>query len=427
MRLKGKLAIDHWIGGPLAWTLNFCAIVVSFIIRRDHSLSTPPKRVLFLKFVGIGSIVRASFLFPSIRAKFPEAEISFATFPQCKGIVEMYPDIDKVITVRDSSLLSLALDTLKLIVWCWIKRVDLIIDLEVHSKYSSLVVAGSLAKNRAGFGGITSRFRTGLYSHLVFWNPTKFVEEAYEKLGNALGVKRVCRSAKLSIPNDARLEVEAFLKENGFSQENNILIGININSSELRRERKWPIESFSQVIHSLALHPQTAFILVGSPSERDYTLSLLSLCSDLSGRVVSAAGALSFQGFAALLERISLFITNDSGPMHLASVMDVPMVSLWGPTSPEIYCPPTNRHITIYRPIYCSPCTHFSDIPPCNGDNRCLKDIPWQEVSKECHSLLGLKYPLVLAAQSAGEVKSAFTDTVPGHWKREVKKPLTAN
>lgn len=417
-KLDSKLIIDHYIGGPLAWSLNLFAQILAPFLNRNHTLVEPPRTVLFLKFIGLGSIVRASFLLPALKREYPQCKIAFAVFPGCAPVVKLYKEVDEIVVVSDKNPIVLIADTLKLISWCWRNNVDLVIDLEVHAKYSSLISALSLARDRAGFAGATSRFRRGLYTHLVFWNPIRFVDHAYKQLGASLGL--TCgEHAKLCIPDSAIEEGERYLDALGVTPGMK-LVGINPNASELRSERRWPREYFAALIEMFPAGQNIAFFLVGAPSEWEYAEGVRMLVKRGQYPVHNIAGKISFAAFVYILQKFSVFITNDSGPLHLARTFTVPTVSLWGPTHPVNYSPRGANHISVYHPIYCSPCTHASDTPPCGGDNQCLKQIPPSRVYKAVCSLLGADRNSAAIADPS--VESEYS--VLGYWQRE-SVPLT--
>ena len=383
LQLDLKLAVDHYVGAPIAWVLNILAQFLGSVLKRDHSTERPPQTVLFLKFIGLGSIVRASFLLPAVKEKFPNTKIAFAVFPGCAPLVKMYSEVDHVLVVRDNSAVALVLDTFKLIFWCWRNHVDLVIDLEVHAKYSSIICALSLAKNRAGFAGVTSRFRRGLYTHLVFWNPIRFVELAYEQLGQTIGLKKGL-PAKINIPQKAIDEVNSFFESLSIRRDQK-LIAINANASDLRSERKWPPGHVVALVESLPVDLPAVVFLVGSPAEHRYVQSVYDRIKEAKHPVHNIAGKVSFAGFVYLLSKLDGFVTNDSGPLHLAREFQTPTVSVWGPTHPVNYSPRGKKHISLFKPIYCSPCTHASDVPPCGGDNQCLKQlVPFRVLRALC-------------------------------------------
>lgn len=416
MDLRLKLGIDHYVGGCLAWLLNLAARLVALFWKRDHTLRHPPRTVLFLKFTGLGSIARAAFLLPAVRERFPNCRLAFACFPGCAGLVRMYAQVDDVLIVRDANLFGLAIDTLRLVLWSWRRRVQLVIDLEVHSKYSSVVAGLTLARDRAGFGGITSRFRRGLYTHLTFWNPIRRVDLAYRQLGRALGLSPTPHWVRPVLPPTARAEVARLCAELGIRPGDRVL-GVNPNASELRQERRWPGEGFAKVIESLPARPDFHVLLLGSPAERDYAEHVRSLIGRTELPVWNVAGALGFAGFAALLERLTVLLTNDSGPLHIAAALGTPTVSLWGPGHPQHYTPHGAKHVVFYRPIYCSPCIYTTDVPPCGGDNQCLRRLDWRAVARAVCRMLHLEGP---PAARVAPRTSVLNEPVPvfGYWQR---------
>lgn len=410
--LDKKLIVDHYVGGVLAWTLNVLARVVALVWHRDHSLERPPRAVLVLKFLGMGSIVRASFLFTAIKKKYPDTHLCVATFSGTAPLVSMYREVNQVLVVRDSSIWYLLIDTLKLLSLCWHNRVDLVIDLEVHAKYSSIVSALSLARDRAGFAGITSRFRRGLYTHMVFWNPIRYVGRAYEQLGAALGLASA-PDAEICVPPSAIAEAREFLNTLGW-REGSRLIGINPNASDLRMERLWPSEYFSALLSMLPPGHDFIVVVCGSKAEWGNAESVRLGVKGSPYPVFNIAGALSFAAYCQVLRQLSVLVTNDSGPMHVARAFEVPTVSLWGPTHPANYGPPGRNHLRLYRPIYCSPCTHATDVPPCGGDNQCLKRLGPGRVLRTVCALLKIDAPSIAAEFFVPQGKAQ----VLGYWHR---------
>jgi len=423
MNSRRKLAIDHYVGGPLAWLLNFGARMIARVWRRDHSLRTPPRTILFLKFMGLGSIARAAFLVDDARRKYPGARIAFATFSPCAPLVGMLAAVDEVRRVRDGGLFALAWDTLALVVWSWRHRVDLVIDLEVHSKYSAVVSTLTLARDRAGFSGPSSRFRRGLYTHLLFWNAIRRVDLAYRQLGRAIGLDAVPRWVAPEISAQARAEAGDLLARLGVPPTGRVL-GVNPNASELREERRWPAENFARVVEALPPEEGIHVLLLGSPAERGYVERLAAGIRGARVPVHNVAGLTSFAAFVALLGRLTVLLTNDSGPLHIAAGLGTPTVSLWGPGHPAHYAPQGLKHTVFYRPTYCSPCIYTTDVSPCGGDNRCMQQIRWDVVAAATCQALGVSAPgaprVVRAASAALEPWA-----VAGQWRREAPvRPL---
>ena len=96
--------------------------------------------------------------------------------------------------------------------------------------------------------------------------------------------------------------------------------------------------------------------------------------------VVDTSGKLSLGELFALIKSAACVVTNDTGPMHFAIALDRPTVCLFGPVSPEHYGVRKSNVEMIYHPVYCSPCAHEIDLPPCGGNNVCMQMIQIGEV-----------------------------------------------
>ena len=418
MKYKHKLLIDHKIGGFVCGVLSLAARPARKLFRRDHSLRKAPRTVLFLKFVGLGSVCRSSFLIRACKMKYPESRIAFACFPECATLVGLYGQIDDLLVIRDKGLLELCLDTVKALVWCWSHRVDLVIDLEVHSKYSSIFAASTLSRDRAGFCYISSRFRRDLYTHLVYWNPLRHTDESYKQLAQALDMDGSSSTLIPKVPVYDQEKTQQLLDECGVTKSDRIVC-VNVNAGPLSLERRWPAGSFAKTLSSIPKHKGIHIFLLGTLPEKKYVDSVLTLLSPERSafNMHNIAGRLTLPMLVDLLKRSFLLLTNDSGPMHLAELLKTPTVSLWGPTAPALYGSPSENHKAFYQPLYCSPCVHITDSPPCAGDNQCLKRLPWQPVAREILSRLGYA-DTSLSPEAAPEKEKKF---VAGYWDIRAK------
>jgi heptosyltransferase-2 len=100
------------------------------------------------------------------------------------------------------------------------------------------------------------------------------------------------------------------------------------------------------------------------------------ICKNLPERAVNLAGLTSIRELMALISVCTAFLTNDSGPMHLAAAMNIPLVALFGSTD-EIVTGPYMHGEVIHKHVSCSPC--FQRV--CPIDFRCMKNIEVREVA----------------------------------------------
>jgi ADP-heptose:LPS heptosyltransferase len=312
--LAGKRRLDTTLGGPICAVLNVFVRLLGILLRRDHSLQTAPRRVLVIKLVGLGSIIHATPLLRAVREKWPHAPIDFLCFREVEALVCRLRDVDEVVALDDSTYLRLFFSVLRFLwrnLWC---RPDLVIDLEVHSKFSTILSTLTAARDRAGFDLITVRFRRWLYTHRVYYNRLRHVQEAYQALGWALGLNpQVGRPMPPQITEEEHAAAARLVEEWGAKGRKLVLV--NVNAGELCLERRWPPESFARLIEFFAACPDVQVAVTGSPTEQAYVESVRELIApDLRPRVPNVAGRITFGEYLALLARATAVVTNDSGP-----------------------------------------------------------------------------------------------------------------
>lgn len=395
MHTKSKIKIDRIVGAPLCFLLNLAVHFIALIVRRSHEMPSTHIRVICIaKYAGMGSIVTAVPLFAALKSKYPYAKLLFISSQKNAALLTRLNLIDERLYVLEESFRSLFISTLALLWRVWRLHPSLYIDLELYSYYSSMIAALSFARNRLGFYRRSTTIKKGLFTQLVFFNTFMPIHELYLQLGRVVGCETIsCRPGNnLTILAEDHKEDKRIMS--GWLYPSMPLLVINPNASELSLERRWPKEHFAKVIRELVERLPTLHVaLVGAPSEHDYVEGLRSSLDNYAKRVRNLAGKLSLGGFLSLLKRANCFLTNDSGPMHIAFALEIPTVALFGPVHPIHYANHANQLNTVilYQPLLCSPCVHHVDSPPCGGNNICMKSIEATGVIEACFAFLTSK------------------------------------
>ncbi len=167
---------------------------------------------------------------------------------------------------------------------------------------------------------------------------------------------------------------------------------MNINASPLAVERRWPRERFEQLGTALLESYPFDLVLIGSPSETSYVAPLAQALDRRhpGGKVRNWAGLLDLKELARLLKNALVLISNDSGPIHLASAFDVPVVGLYGPETPVRYGPLSSRKRVFYEDLWCSPCmtVHNAKTVHCVNQLACMKGIESEKVVEEMRAFI---------------------------------------
>lgn len=377
MNNRRKVLFDRLFAVPLASLLNFCARVLGKCLRRDHSHEPESVRVIVVaKFAGLGSIVQSTPLLSALAHRFPSAKIIYFTSNKNGDLVGRLDHVHEVLAINERNLFTVALTTLGALMRLARVRADLYFDLEIYSAFASCMAILALTRNRYGFYRGSTKHKIGLYTHLVYFNTRVEIREIYLQLGYSAGCKRPLENTLGAIAiRDA--DRRAF-EELGIA--GSPLVVLNPNASDLMIERRWPLENFRRLAAELS--KEATVVMIGSASEREYVSGLIG------DGIANLAGRLSLGALLVLLQKCNLLVTNDTGPMHFAWALGTPTVSLFGPVDPKHYGMQAPNIQILYKPIYCSPCVHEVDEPPCGGNNVCMQRIGVDEVLAAAHRLL---------------------------------------
>lgn len=108
-------------------------------------------------------------------------------------------------------------------------------------------------------------------------------------------------------------------------------------------------------------------------------------------KVFVLAGKLDILEFSFLLSKMDWLITSDSGPLHIAESIGTPVISFFGPETPNLYGPLLKKSLIFYKDLYCSPCLNTYNHKRTNCvDNQCLGMITVEDVYHQIKTM-GLK------------------------------------
>jgi ADP-heptose:LPS heptosyltransferase len=373
---RNKILIDRTIGFLISVVLAILARLVGLLLRRDHRPAEHPQTIAVSKFVGMGSIVYVGILCRALKKRFPSSTLYFITTKGCMAIASRLVDVDKVLTVDDSGMIKMLLTNISLIVKLWFLRPELYFDMEVYSSYSAIIANLSLARNRYGFYRKSAAYKKGLFTHLIFFNTRRHIAEIYRQMGLMAEVDvNVDIADLLKVYPEDEVKLSYLFEKHDL--KNKRLILVNPNASDLLIERRWSEDRWAAYLDQATQRwPQLFFLLVGAPHERKYVSEIYhQLSPETKGKVINLAGEADFGTYLALIKIVDLVVTIDSGPVHIAAAFGKQTISLWGPGDPGHYAPLDRKHRTLYEPVYCSPCLYHADVPPCGGDNICMRNI----------------------------------------------------
>lgn len=379
MHVRNMIRIDLVLGTLICMLLNIAHQVKRLLPKRQAQ--SEARKILFMKFFGMGSLILSTPLVEAVRRQYPAARIYYISFASNEPVLRRIKGVDEFMVLRTESFLRFCRDVVVCLLTLRRRRIDMVFDLEFFARFSMMFSYLTAAPIRVGFYKLNA-WRGGLLTHPTYFNHYRHITEVFLALGESVGiaVPDDIRIPELRQAPEAAERVRNMLRKKGLDGSGPRVV-INVNASELCLERRWPAERFAALIDYLIGQRGVQPILIGSSGERPYVEHVISMCR-MGDKALNLAGRLDFDGLVALLEQTDFMISNDSGPLHLAAVLGAPSLSFFGPETPSLYGPVGNHNAVFYARLYCSPCLNVFDakIGACRGHNVCMQAICLDEV-----------------------------------------------
>lgn len=329
----------------------------------------------------------------ALRQRFPDAHLSYIVEPAAAPIILGNPHLNHVIVAPRCRGVRGFLDDLALGRRLRAERYDLAIDFHGGPR-ASLLTWLSRATERLGY---EVAGRGWMYTRRVArpraLRPRHSVENQWDLLA-PLGVAAPDRSAfPMEMPADPEVAaaVADRLTRAGVAADAALVV---MHVSAGNPFRRWPAAHFVELAASIAAgDPRRRVIVTSGPSEHEAAGRVIADAQARLGRAahqVLSCGEFSLAELRALLDRASLYIGGDSGPLHVAATTRVPIVGLYGPTLP-IRSAPWRAETLVTESVDagalpCRPCDQRVCEP---GDFRCLTSITPAQVSEAAERALG--------------------------------------
>lgn len=383
--------------------------------RRVPAPEVPPRRVLLLRLERIGDLLMTLDAIRAVRARAPAAEIRLVVGSWNAALARLVPAVDRVESLdapwlsqegTRSSVREVAARILR-----WRRHdFDLAINFEPDVRSNALLAAGG-ARRRIGYatggggGFLTGALRYDRGTHATA-NALRLVERALPAgraspgTGPPRGIHEPCpdgrRAAQrapsgaraprgirasvrpgiagpdpagadppLRIPADAETRAARRLASHAGRGP---LIGVNPGAG--RAVKEWPAACFAAAAAALAESEDATIVLLGSASDAAATAGVRAALPR-GVRLIDLAGDAPLVDLAAVLRRLALLVTPDTGPMHLAAAVGTPVVGIFGPSDPVRYAPLSPRAAVVHADLWCRPCNRMRRPP-----RRCSSGTP---------------------------------------------------
>jgi lipopolysaccharide heptosyltransferase II len=323
------------------------------------------KKVLFFKPGAIGDMLQSLPALKALKNRFPAAQITVMVSPGLDALIQGTSVADRV-QVFDKSKLTRGLkDLINFGLQLRHERYDLFVDMQTSVR--SLIL----------------RRLSGAPLVMVYRKQRKFGPQAprlhaAENFMQALlplGIEGPVDGIELPITTGAGKAVESFLSAHGIDRTRS-LIALNCSVGAARPARNWFPERFSALADRIIAELGATVVFIGGKEDRELVRSVMA---QMTEKALSTAGDFSIAESAALLARCACLVSSDTGPLHLATAVQTPVVGLYGSTDPRTG-PLGRGHHVLIKKLPCVPC----EAKHCSlGTRACMADISVDEVFKE--------------------------------------------
>lgn len=342
-------------------------------------------KILIIKPSSLGDVIHALPFLKALKDTFPDAMIDWVISKNLKGIIENNPLINEVIPFNKDEwtnikkLPEILSDISSLRKTLQAKHYDMVVDLQGLLR-SGLIALSAPTTLKIGFADARegSRF---FYDKKVSVNGTAHAVDKCLEVAKSIGARVIKAEFPLYINKSARDKIHKLMGTHEY---------VVIVPSARWHTKRWPAENFASLIKKIS----APCVIAGSKADKKISQKIIKLSSvknisppttPLKRRggkvknrefpqVIDLCGKTDLKELTALIAGARVVVTNDSGPMHIAAALDIPVIALFGPTDPAKTGPygwQKNKKMRVIKAnVPCSPCREKR----CE-DLKCMTDI----------------------------------------------------
>lgn len=346
-----------------------------------------PARILFIRLTALGDVVLATPALRALRRRFPQARIDWLVDAAYVPLLEKNPHLTHLVPYDRRGEHAGGAGLLRLRAQLRRQRYDLVVDLQRKPK----TVALARGLGAARVVALQKRTKAELLRAMVGLQRPQVKAHAIQMYLDALSPLQVAGDElglEVPLAPTARLSAERVC---GAGEDRRF---VAIAPGARWATKRWLPERFGAVARALhqAGHP---LLLLGGPTDAE----ALAAVRAAVGAELPDTASLGVDGLVGALARCKLLVACDSGPLHLASALQVPAVALYGPTAPRRWAPRAGAVTVIHKGLVCSPCSNHGSARCPIGTHQCMKEISAEEVVAAALALLDAQPPRATLAR----------------------------
>lgn len=333
-----------------------------------HNDST--KRIVVRGPNWIGDAVMSEPALSALRRLFPQAELTLLVKPAVAELFTGHPDVSHIMVYDDRGQHAGLTGKWRLANALRRGRFDLAILFQNAFEAALLAFLAGIPRR---YGYATDGRRLLLSDPIPRPGRTAVSHQVhyYLEMLRPLGCEERAQSPRLVVSSEEEAAMAERLAESGVGGDE-LLIGLNPGST-YGGAKRWLPERFAETADRLAGQSGAKVLIVGARGEESLARSI---AEKIQAGTVVLSGQTSVRELMAAVKRCTVFVTNDTGPMHIAAAFGVPVVAVFGPTDWRTTAPFGTGHTLVRRPVDCSPCL----LRECPIDHRCMTRVTVDDV-----------------------------------------------
>jgi len=322
--------------------------------------------VLVLSHQGLGDIISSIPIYNALRTEYPDATITSTVKGYSEKRLLESQGLSDLFIMSDIYSMTFVKRFFFLLGFLFKNYSIVIAPVGINIKYAVIIKCVSFSKKMIAIKS------NGILDYFVS-NPVRINSKAKRVFNNNLLLNEF--SNKNSFPRLQPIQNLEYLAKKFSINKSNFLIGIHPGSGVIEKHKRWPIENYAELIRLFMNYDnEVNFILFGVESE-------ISLCNGIYEKVnfsnqpsiYNLCGKTSIDESLSIMSICNLFVSADTGLMHVASALGIKTISMFGPTSSNEIAPYWNNALVINQGLPCSPC--YPDLLQGCGNNKCMSKI----------------------------------------------------
>jgi heptosyltransferase-2 len=318
------------------------------------------RSILLLRHDRVGDMVLSTPVFRALKTRYPDANITVLASETNQEILLNNPNVDEILIYK--GIRNFTPEVRK-------KKFDMAIDLFLtHDMKQAFMTCLSGAVYRLGFRDSGRELFFNMRCPAA--RPQKRMVDHLSDLAIASGSETTDNEPEIFLSEQEKEWAQSELSQRGLKRA----LIVAVHPGAFYPSQRWPAERFGESAQQIIESYGAAVLIFGGKNERHLLEKIRVAAGDRSHIFCG----LSLRQFIALLDRCSLLVCNNSGPLHIASALQIPTVSMTGPTVVPLWLPKGKSHIAVNRELPCSPCNRAE----CS-DHSCMEQITVNEVMAE--------------------------------------------